>query len=96
MGGWPSDCQSYDCQSQDCLTVKAVKASVIVSNHSSDPTPPLHKGEVSFLKIDGNGGGLKIFARKGGGGQNGGGGCLEMGGCHIILRFFRRFLMMQH
>ena len=23
-------------------------------------------------------------------------GCLEMGGCHITLRFFWRFLMMQH
>ena len=22
-------------------------------------------------------------------------GCLEMGGCHIILRFYRRFSMMQ-
>ena len=27
--------------------------------------------------------------------QNGGGGHLEIGGCHIILKFFWRFLMMQ-
>ena len=34
-------------------------------------------------------GGLKIFPRKVGG-------CLEMGGCHTILRFFWRLLVMQH
>ena len=40
---------------------------------SSDP-PPLHKGRgVRLFQIDGNGGGLKIFARKGAV-------CLEMGG----------------
>ena len=35
--------------------------------------PPLHKGGgVNFFKIDGNGGGLKIFARKRGLGKMGG------------------------
>ena len=52
------------------------------TDHSLDPLPPppplLHKagkGGVDFFKIDGNGGGgLKIFARKGGGvGKMGGG-----------------------
>ena len=36
------------------------------------------------------GGGVKMFARKGGVGQIGGEGrvCLEMGDCHFILTFF--------
>ena len=44
-------------------------------------------------------GGLKIFARKGGGGVGKAkwrGGFVPKGGCHIILRFFLRFLVMQH
>ena len=63
----------------------------------SPPPPPFIKGGggFEFFKIDGNGGGLKIFARKGGLGKMGGV-CLEMWGCHIILRFLWRFLIMQH
>ena len=50
--------------------------------------PPLHKGGFNFFKIDGNGGGgLKIFARKGGVRQNGRV-CLEMGGLPYYIEVF--------
>ena len=39
--------------------------------HHHSLNPFLHKGGVDFSKINGNGGGLKIFARKGGGGGKG-------------------------
>ena len=47
-------------------------------------------------KWEAGGGGLKIFGRKGGGKAKWGWVCLEMRGCHIILSFFWRFLMMWH
>ena len=47
-------------------------------------------GGLNFFKVDENGRRSEIFARKGGIRQNG------EGGYHIILRFFWRFLMMQH
>ena len=46
----------------------------------------------------GGGGNLKIFARKREGvliKQNGEGALSQNGDCHIILRFFLRFLVMQ-
>ena len=65
----------------------------------SYPLLPFIKGGSStyskLMEMGVGGGGLKTFARKGGSRQNGGG-CLEMEDCHIILRFFLRFLMMEH
>ena len=56
--------------------------------------PPLYEGVLDFSKIDGNEG-AENFYKKIGLRQNGR--CsLEMGGCHIILRFFWRFLVMQY
>ena len=60
----------------------------------------LKKVNFTFSKLmemgGGGGGGLKIFARKGGVRQNGEGLSRNGGGCHIILRFFWRFVMIQH
>ena len=57
------------------LIFKCKHISQILSfmEHSSDLPPPLHKGGVlTFSKLMEMGGGLKIFARKGGGLGNGG------------------------
>ena len=50
---------------------------------------------MEFFKIDGYGG-LKVFARKGAGKAKWGEVVSRNGSCHTILRFFWRFLMIQH
>ena len=51
---------------------------------------PLHKGGINFFKIDGNKGIWKVLLEKGG--KTKWGVCLDIEGCHIILRLFWRFL----
>ena len=64
-------------------------------SHSSIAPSPLLLTFSKLIEMRRGGGGLKIFTRKGALGQHGAIN-LEIGGCHIILKFFWRFLIMQH